>query len=454
MARTLPKTLLMSALLLTTANTMAADLSRSEQTIVDHVDARASSALGVLERTVNINSGSMNFAGVREVGRMFRAEFDDLGFRTRWVDGAAFGRAGHLVAEFGERGIHLLLIGHLDTVFELDSPFQRYEQLSPKEARGPGITDMKGGNVVILEALRAIKAAGSIENMQVTVILIGDEELSGRPLRYARADLIKAAEAADVALGFEDGDGDPHTAVIARRGYSDWRLEVTGQPAHSSLIFSEAIGDGAIFETARVLTRFREVLAQEPFLTVNPGVVLGGTSVDVDESHSRGSAFGKANVIAEKTVVSGDLRTLSIEQRESAKRRMQSIVATPLPGTHTLLTFTDKYPPLAPSDGNKTLLALYDSVSQDLGFGAVTAVDPAAAGAADISFTTGLVDMALDGLGLMGSGGHTVNETANLETLGSQTKRAALLMHRLSMNNLEVNDVRNTTNRPSGFTCR
>ena len=221
----------------------------------------------------------MNFAGVREVGRVFRAEFDDLGFRTRWVDGAAFGRAGHLVAEFGERGIHLLLIGHLDTVFELDSPFQRYEQLSPKEARGPGITDMKGGNVVILEALRAIKAAGSIEKVQITVILIGDEELSGRPLRYARADLIKAAEAADVALGFEDGDGDPHTAVIARRGYSDWRLEVTGQPAHSSLIFSEAIGDGAIFETARVLTRFREVLAQEPFLTVNPGVVLGGTSL-------------------------------------------------------------------------------------------------------------------------------------------------------------------------------
>ncbi len=433
MARSLLNSLLMSALFLAAVNTTAGNLSRMEQAIVDHIDARSSAAIDMLKRTVNINSGSMNFAGVREVGGVFRAEFDELGFHTRWVDGAAFSRAGHLIAQAGNRGVHLLLIGHLDTVFEPDSPFQRYEVISPGRARGPGTTDMKGGNVIILEALRALKAVGSIENMQITVILIGDEESSGRPLETARAELIEAARVADVALGFEDGDGDPRTAVIARRGYSGWRLVVTGQPAHSSLIFSEAIGTGAIFETARVLTRFREELAGEPFLTFNPGVILGGTRVDFDGSQSRGSAFGKANVIAENTVVTGDLRTLTIEQRESAKSRMRLIVAKQLPGTHTQLTFSDGYPPLAPSEGNKRLLALYDRASRDLGLGTVTAVDPAAAGAADISFTAGLVDMALDGLGLMGKGGHTVNETADLNTLPSQTKRAALLMHRLSL---------------------
>ncbi|MCZ6640452.1 MAG: M20/M25/M40 family metallo-hydrolase [Gammaproteobacteria bacterium] len=434
MASIFTRIIFASVLLLTAPSTLAAGLSPTEQAIVAHVDEHASAAFSLLERTVNINSGSMNFAGVREVGRVFGGEFTDLGFRTRWEDGAAFGRAGHLVAEFGARGIHLLLIGHLDTVFEPDSPFQRYEAISPSLARGPGTTDMKGGNVIILEALKALKAVGSIENMQITVILIGDEESSGRPLKAARAELIKAATAADVALGFEDGDGDPHTAVIARRGYSGWRLQVTGRPAHSSQIFSPSVGHGAIFETARVLTSFRETLEGEPYLTFNPGVVLGGTSVDFDEGRSRGSAFGKANVIAESTVVTGDLRTLSVEQRESAITRMQAIVARQLPGTHSLLTFTEGYPPLAPTDGNKVLLALYDRASQDLGFGAVTAVDPAAAGAADISFTAGLVDMALDGLGLMGSGGHTVNETADLDTLPSQTKRAALLMHRLSLN--------------------
>jgi glutamate carboxypeptidase len=111
---------------------------------------------------------------------------------------------------------------------------------------------------------------------------------------------------------------------------------------------------------------------------------------------------------------------------------MRSIVGRNLTGAMASIEFTEGYPPLAPSEGNQRLLALYDRASRDLGFGAVTAVDPAAAGAADISFTAGLVDMALDGLGLMGTGGHTVEETADLATLPSQTKRAALLMYRLS----------------------
>ena len=235
-----------------TANAIAAELSSAEQLMVEHIDSHASEALELLVQTVNVNSGSLNFAGVRKVGEMFRAEFDNLGFHTHWVDGAPFGRAGHLVAKSGNAGIHILLIGHLDTVFEPDSPFQRFERISAGKGRGPGTTDMKGGNVVILEALRAIKAAGSLDNLQITVILIGDEESSGRPLDAARAALIEAATAADIALGFEDGDGDPRTAVIARRGYSGWRLKVTGRPAHSSLIFSEAVGYGAIYEAARV----------------------------------------------------------------------------------------------------------------------------------------------------------------------------------------------------------
>jgi len=410
----------------------AATLTATEQRLVEAIDARQPEALELLERAVNINSGSFNLDGVREVGALFEAAFRRAGFDPEWVDGAEFDRAGHLVVRHGNSGPHFLLIGHLDTVFEPDSPFQRFERLDGNRARGPGVIDMKGGNVIILEALRALDAAGALDEMQVTVVLIGDEESSGRPLSLSRQVLIEAARAADIALGFEDGDGDPATAVIARRGYTGWRLEVSGTPAHSSLIFREEFGYGAAFETARILDGLRRALADQQYLTFNPGLVLGGTSVDHDAANASGRAFGKANVIAERAVISGDLRSLSADQENEARARMREIVDQHLPGTSATIEFTDGYPPLAPTEGNRKLLSKYDSVSRDLGFGPVTAVDPSAAGAADISFTAGLVEMALDGLGLMGSGGHTVEETADLSTFPSQTKRAALLMYRLS----------------------
>jgi glutamate carboxypeptidase len=112
---------------------------------------------------------------------------------------------------------------------------------------------------------------------------------------------------------------------------------------------------------------------------------------------------------------------------------MEAIVASrPLAQTKATIAFDDGYPPLAPTEGNRKLLALYDQASRDVGAGPVAAVDPDRAGAADVSFIASLVPMILDGVGLMGDGGHTVTETADLTTLPSQTKRAALLLYRLS----------------------
>jgi len=283
-----------------------------------------------------------------------------------------------------------------------------------------------------VQALKALAAAGVLDDIRVTVVLIGDEEKSGRPFSVSRRDLIDAADAADVALSFEDGDGNPATAVVARRGYSGWTLTVTGQPAHSSQVFRDDIGYGAIYEAARILTRFQEELAGEEYLTFNPGVILGGTSVAFDPEQARGEAFGKQNVIAEHAVASGDLRMISLEQRDRARERMRAIVADHLPHTSAEIEFTDGYPPMEPTDGNARLLALLDQVSRDLGQGPVTAVDPRRAGAADIAFTTGRVEMALDGLGLMGEHGHTVEEVGDLHSLPLQTKRTAVLLYRLS----------------------
>ncbi|MEO7962919.1 MAG: M20 family peptidase, partial [Gemmatimonadaceae bacterium] len=113
----------------TTRSKRATDsLSREERAMLRFVDAHNDEGLTLLERVVNINSGTLNFAGVRAVGDVFRAQLDSLGFRTRWIDGAPFKRAGHLVAEHAGRGPRFLLIGHLDTVFEPDHPFQRFER--------------------------------------------------------------------------------------------------------------------------------------------------------------------------------------------------------------------------------------------------------------------------------------------------------------------------------------
>ncbi len=409
----------------------AGTLSLEERALTTFVDADNDRALALLERVVNINSGTMNFAGVRAVGAAFRQEFDALGFTTEWVDGTPFGRAGHLVADHPGPGPRMLLIGHLDTVFEADSPFQKFERVSAIAAKGPGITDMKGGNVVMLQALKALQSVGLLKSMNIVVVMTGDEESAGRPLATSRAALVKAAQGADVAIGFEDGASNPATAVIARRGTTSWELRVKGKPAHSSQIFNAENGYGAVFEAARILNAFREKLAGQPHLTFNPGVILGGTSVDFDAPTSRGTGFGKGNVIAEYTVVAGDLRALSQEQFVAAKKTMQDIVAQSLPQTSATLTFDDGYPPLAPTPGNERLLTLYSRASVDVGAGQVVAVDPDKAGAADVSFIAAHARMILDGVGLMGSGGHTVNETADLRTLPSMTKRMAVLLARL-----------------------
>jgi glutamate carboxypeptidase len=410
----------------------AGRLSSTEQRVVRAVDSHNAEALGLLERLVNINSGTMNFTGVRQIGDSLRVRLDALGFTTRWVDGTAFHRAGHLVAEHRGPGPKLLLIGHLDTVFEPTNPFQHLTMLDDSTARGPGIIDMKGGDVILLYALRALRDAGQLDRMNVTIVYDGDEEEPGAPLSAARKALIDASRGADVALGFEDGAADPKTAVISRRGDLDWHLHTTGHPAHSSQIFTPEVGAGAVYEASRILDSFYTQLSGERYLTFNPGVALGGTQVSLDTTGTVGSASGKDNVVAEQMDVTGDLRTLSPEQLSHAEATMRTIVGKHLPNTTATISFGEGYPPMAPTDGNRKLLAMYDQASRDLGYGSVVAVDPSRAGAADVSFVASNVPMIMDGIGLSGHDDHSAQETGDLWMLPVLTKRAAILMYRIT----------------------
>ena len=426
------KTLLIIGLLTATFRLSAAIDTDIEAKIVAQIDEGMPQSLRELEQVVNINSGTLNLVGVKAVGQIFLKQFNELGFETEWVDGSEFERAGHVVAKYGTKGPKILMIGHLDTVFTKDDPFQSITPLNNNMVAGPGITDMKGGDVIIVSVLRALKKLDLLDNMSVTVVMTGDEESSGKPLSASKKALIDAAKWADIALGFEDGDSNIKTAVIARRGSVNWTLDVKGRPAHSSQIFSDDIGYGAIFETARILNEFREQLAGVGNLTFNPGVLLAGTTVDYDALNTTGEAFGKRNVVAQTATVTGGIRAQTPEELENAKKVMHQIAKKNLLHTSANLVIGDGYPPMAPRQSNYDLLAIYSDISESLGYGKVTAVNPRNAGAADISFTAGYVDMAMDGLGLMGSGGHTKDEVADMTSFAKNMHKAAILMYRLS----------------------
>lgn len=414
------------------AELVTADLTELENRIIAIAERDKESAIALLARTVNINSGTMNHLGVKAIGDIFAEEFQDLGLTTTWHDMSEVNRAGHLFAETaGESGSRcLLLIGHLDTVFEPDSPFQTFERQGD-HATGPGVNDMKGGDVVILYALKALKEVGVLDDLNLIVALIGDEEKSGSPKSISRYHLIEASKRCDIALGFEIATS-LNAATVARRGSSGWRLDVTGKRAHSAGIFNDEVGSGAIFEAARILNQFHEQLTGEEYLTFNPGVILGGTDVDYDPSRNKGGTFGKTNVVAQSVVVHGGLRTISPAQEASARARMKAIAENNhLPKTSAQITFQDGYPSMPPTEGNMAVLANLSGVSVDLDQGEVVAFDPGKRGAADVSFVAGYVDV-IDGVGAEGNGAHTLDESIDLATLPLLIQRAAILIHRLS----------------------
>ncbi len=422
--------LLLSAL----ATPAAAALSTAERKMAATVDAEHGRTVALLERLTNQNSGSLNIAGVTRVGEMMRAELEPLGFEVKWVPMAEAKRAGHIVATHkgNGRGKRMLLIGHLDTVFEADSPFQKFRRIDEKTAEGPGIDDDKGGMAVIVAALRAMQAAGTLKDADIEVVLTGDEEDVGEPVDIARRDLIAAGKRADVALDFEglvviDGQD---WGSIARRSSSSWTLKVTAQGGHSSGIFSERAGDGAIYAASQIIAAFRKELPEQN-LTYNVGLIAGGERAELDKDQIRATAAGKTNIIPQIAIARGDMRTLADEQTTRVQEKMKAIVARSFPGAKAEISFDQGYPAMAPTEGAKALLGKLNVINRDLGLKEMPALDPLRRGAGDIAFVAKDVD-GLVGLGTSGEGSHALGEIVDLDSIRRQAKRAAILMSRLS----------------------
>ncbi len=411
----------------------AGGLQPEEQRMADWIDAHADEAVALLKAAVDIPSGTMNHDGVRAVGAVVRRELDSLGLATEWIAmPPEVNRAGHLLGRKNGNGRKFLLIGHLDTVFEEEDGVRPFE-VDGDIGRGHGVYDMKAGNTVIVYALKALQHIGALDDIAVVVAFMGDEEKYGHPVEISRKDLIEAGRWADIALGFEEAMyfDDTDWATVARRSSSRWVLTVTGRQSHSSDIFSNEVGAGAIFEASRILNRFYEEVRGEMYLTFNAGTIQGGSDVAYDASTNRGRTFGKTNVVPRTVIVHGGMRTISQEQLDRAREAMRRIVAENLPQTEASIEFADGYPPMPPTDGNIALAEELSRINVALGRQPMPLLDPSERGAADISFVAPYTD-ALAGLGAIGGGGHTPDEYLELSSLPLAIKRAAILIYRLS----------------------
>lgn len=406
-------------------------LNKDEQKLIELIDKNYQETLNILEEVININSGSLNKVGVREVGRVFEREFQKIGFQTEWIElPAEVNRAGHFVAtRRGTKGKKLFLIGHLDTVFEKDMPFTPFTYLNDSTATGQGANDMKGGDVLVLASLKAMHQMGLLNDRTITVYFNGDEESSGNS-DISRKDFIERAKQHDIALGYETAQGFS-TVTVARRGASGWKLKTTGRQSHSSGVFRESVGYGAIYEAARILTEFQETLSGEQYLTFNPGQFIGGSDVSLNEISGAGTALGKTNIVAREAIVTGDLRFLGEAQKEATRAKMREIVARNLNQTQAEILFTDGIPSMAPTEGNYALAETLNKVSMDMGFGPVKPGDPGSRGAGDISYVADFMDC-LDGLGASGTGAHAPGETINMKQFPDLIKRNTILLYRLT----------------------
>lgn len=409
----------------------AQSLSTIEQQLVKQIDHNYEAMMQLLKASVNINSGTFNVTGVKAVGDLYARELEKLGFTIEWIQMPdSMKRAGHLVAtRKGKKGKKILLLGHLDTVFEPDMPSNPFTILNDSTITGQGINDMKGGDVIMIAAVKAMHELNVLKDATITIYMTGDEENAGEPRSISRQDFIERAKQHDIVLAFEGAAG-LNTVATARRGSSGWELIVEGKQGHSSGVFTGA-GNGAIYEAARIVNSFRENLSKEPYLSFNPGIFIGGSEVTANFEQQRGEASGKTNIISPKTYVNGDLRFLTEAQKIQARHTMQKIVADHLPGTNARITFQDGIPSMAPTKGNEALAEILSKTSEDMGLGKVVPGNPGSRGAGDISYVAAYADC-LDGLGAAGKGAHAPGETLNSKLFPVLMRRATVFIYRLT----------------------
>lgn len=373
----------------------------ANQSVVTHLDfcqQRQAEMLALLQRMVEIESPSDDKAALDRMGEFLAREFEQLGGKISFDQQKEAGN--HLKAEFaGAAGKPVLLLGHFDTVWPLGTLAQMPFRIDAGRAYGPGVYDMKAGITMMTFALRALAAAGE-RHCAVTVLLDSDEEVgsaTGRPLVEATA---KNCEA---VLVLEPSQGPKGFLKTSRKGVGDVTIRVRGRASHAGVDFEK--GRSAIVELSRQLLEVVKFTDLSRGITVNPGVIQGGT---------------RSNVVAAEAWAEVDLR---IARAADAAELMQKFAALKSfdPDCSIEISGGINRPPMERTEGTVRLFRMAQELGSTLG---MRVEESSTGGGSDGNFTSALGIPTLDGMGALGEGAHAANESTVIDEL---PRRTALL---------------------------
>jgi glutamate carboxypeptidase len=374
------------------------------------VEARLPRFLAELESLVNIDCGSYTPEGVNRVADVVADALGELGASVeRVAHRPADGRPqlGDLViGRLAGRGPRLLLIGHMDTVFDPGTAAARPYRASDDRATGPGVTDMKSGLLAGLHAIAALHEAG--EQPAITFVANPDEEI-GSPFSTPTIRILAPQHEVALVLECARANGD---IVSARKGIADYHLELVGRAAHAGV--EPEKGRSAILEAAHQVLALHALNGRWPSVTVNAGVIHGGT---------------RPNVVAERCEVQVDLRAATVDAFDAASAEVERLAASPtVEGVTVGLHRTAGHQPMEKTDASARLVALAAGIAAELGF---ELRDAATGGASDANTTAALGVPTLDGLGPVGGDDHSVDEWLDVASIVPRTTLLAALIARI-----------------------
>jgi glutamate carboxypeptidase len=374
-------------------------LETQEKTLYEYLDTQESKAVALLGSLVNIDTGSYDKSGIDQAILLLKKQMDDLNMETRVIELAE--RGNHLLAKKPGKSDHnVLLIGHCDTVFPIGTVAERPFRIEDGRAYGPGVADMKGGLVVLITALAAIKAVRHEvwDDLGISVIFNSDEEIGSTTSRaYIESEASQARAVCVLEPARPGGE-----YVTQRKGHGTYILRITGKSAHAGS--QPELGASAIHELLRMGL---EIQAHNDFtsgLTVNIGVIRGGI---------------RPNVVADFAEAEIDVRIPKVEDSERIENAFQEIASeTRIPGTHAELSGGIDFPPMPLTEASVRLFEYVRKAGSEIGLN----LNHIATGAASDGNYASRFAPTIDGMGPQGDGTHSPKEFIVVSTLVERAK--------------------------------
>jgi glutamate carboxypeptidase len=375
--------------------------------LLRYLGGRQEAMIGVIRRLVEQESPSFDKAAVDRLGDLLAAEFTRAGSRVRMHRARHFG--DHLQADFpGARGRPVLLLGHFDTVWELGTLASMPFRAGGGRLWGPGVLDMKAGIAQMLFAIEALRELRGALPCAVTVLLVSDEEVGSESSRAITERLGKRSAA---VLVLEPSAGLAGALKTARKGVGNYTLKVAGRASHAGL--NPENGASAVLELARQVLEIVEFTDPKRGITVNPGIVRGGT---------------RTNVVAAEAEAEVDARVARMSDAKRLDRRFRAL--RPFnPGCRLEVKGGINRPPLERTRQVAALFALARKAGAELG---LELQEASVGGGSDGNFTAALGIPTLDGLGAVGEGAHATNESVLVSELPRRTALLARLIEKIA----------------------